>query len=332
MIPQSSYIRYRRHWGISPKTRYQLGECDALVSAIRASPVPPAVQARLIDMDTSDEARTVMELAEIESREPLGVELLPRLHRLAAGGPEEDGLPRVGAFRTDPARADYPVPGAEQVPELTAGLFNWLDRDFPPAVKGGNLGSAVIRALVTHVYLLWIRPFAEGNSRTARLAEACVLLDAGYPAVAARIPSAFYGASRPEYLRQLRLAARERSLTSFISFAAAGLRNGLVDLHDAMRRAHFASAWRGFVLDRLEGHPHRKRTVLRRRRDLMLALPLDGTRDIEEIAQLDQHTVRLYSGLSQRTLRRDLDFLVRTGLVSVTRGRFAVNTDPLRLR
>lgn len=273
-----------------------------------------------------------MKLAGIERREPLGVELLPRLHRLAGGGPEEDGVAGVGVFRTGPARADYPTPGAEQVPELTAGLFSWLDRDFPPAVEGGNLGSAVIRAIVTHVYLLWIHPFAEQNGRTARLAEACVLLDAGYPAVAARIPGAFYAASRPEYLRRLQLAARERSLTSFISYAADGLRGGLHDLHDAMRRVHFASAWRGFVLDRLERHPHRKRTVLRRRRDLILALPLDGTRDLEEIARLDQRTAQLYSGLSQRTLRRDLDFLVRTGLVSVTRGRFAVNTDPLRLR
>ena len=148
MIPQSSYIRYRRHWGISPRTRYQLGECDALVSAIRASPVPPSVQARLIDMDRSDEARAVMALAGIRSREPLGVESLPRLHRLAAGGPEGDAVAGTGVFRTGPARADYPTPGAEQVPELTAGLFSWLDRDFPPAGERGNLGSAVIRACV----------------------------------------------------------------------------------------------------------------------------------------------------------------------------------------
>ena len=273
-----------------------------------------------------------MELAGIESREPMGVELLPLLHRLAGGRPEGDGAAGTGVFRTGPAHAGYPTPGAEQVPELTAGLFSWLDRDFPPAGEGGNLGSAVIRALVTHVYLLWIRPFAEGNGRTARLAEACVLLDAGYPAVAASIPGAFYAASRPEYLRHLELAARDRSLTSFISYAADGLRGGLHDLADSIRRAHFASAWRGFVLERLEGHPHRKRTVFRRRRDLMLALPLDGTRDLEEIARLDPRTARLYSGLSERTLRRDLDFLVRTGLLSASRGRFAVNTDPLRLR
>jgi len=49
LIPQSSHIRYRRHWGVSPKTRYQLGECDALVSVIRATPVRPELQARLID-------------------------------------------------------------------------------------------------------------------------------------------------------------------------------------------------------------------------------------------------------------------------------------------
>lgn len=332
MIPQSSHIRYRRHWGVSPKTRYQFGECDALVSVIRATPVRPELQARLIDEGASDEARAVMDLAATEDREAVGVELLFRLHRMVQGSPAGVAGAAAGEFRTGHASADYPTPGAEQVPELTAGLFSWLDRDFPPAGEGGDLGSAVIRALVTHIYLLWIRPFTAGNGPVARLAEACVLLDAGYPGLAARIPGTFYAASRPEYLRQLQLAARERSLTSFISYAAEGLRAGLGDLCDSIRRAHFETAWRGFVLDRFEGHAHRKRTVFRRRRELMLALPIEATCELDDIPRLNAHIARLYSGLSERTLRRDLGFLVQTGLLSVSRGRFAVNSDALRLR
>ncbi len=332
MIPQSSHIRYRRHWGVSPKTRYQLGECDALVSAIRSTPVRPELQARLVEEDASDEAQAVIELAGTEGGEAAGVERLFRLHRMARGGAGRIAEAGAGEFRTGPASADYPTPRADQVPELTAGLFSWLDRDFPPAGGGSDPGSAVIRALVTHIYLLWIRPFGVGNGRTARLAEACVLLDAGYPAIAARIPGTFYASSRPEYLRQFRLATRERSLTSFISYAVEGLRGGLADLCDSVRRAHFESAWRGFVLDRFEGHAHRKRSVFRRRRELMLALPLEGSCELEDIPGLNARISRLYSGLSERTLRRDLGFLVQTGLLSAARGRFAVNADALRLR
>lgn len=332
MIPQSSHVRYRRHWGVSPKTRYQLGECDALVSAIRETPALPELQARLIDEDGSGEARAVMEIAGTEDREPGGVKLLFRLHAIARRGPGGDTGVGAGEFRTGPAVTGQPAPGAEQVPELTAGLFGWLDRDFPPAVERGDLGSAVIRALVTHVYLLWIRPFAAGNGRTARLAEACVLLDGGYPAIAARIPGTFYAASRAEYHRQVELTTRERSLTSFIAYAVQGLRDGLRDLLDSIGRAHFESAWRGFVLDRFQGHPHRKRTVFRRRRDLMLALPLERPCEIEEIPRLSERISRLYSGLSERTLRRDLDVLVQIGLVSVARGRISANTAALRLR
>jgi Fic family protein len=182
------------------------------------------------------------------------------------------------------------------------------------------------------VYLLWIHPFADGNGRCARLAEACVLLEAGFPAVAARVPVEFYAATRAEYLRQLELATRERSLTSFISYATRGLRDGLRRLFRLIGTEQFESAWRGLVLDRFEGHPHRSRKVVRRRLELMLALPLDGTRDLEEIASLNQRIEQLYSGLSRRTLRRDLDSLAQTGLVTVTRGRFAANTGELRLR
>lgn len=331
MEAQSAHIRYRRHWGVSPRTRYQLGECDALVSAIRATPVRPEVRARLIDDDRSDEVRAVIEIARAENREPVGTDLLLRLHRMVGGGPGGDTAAVAGEFRTGPAAGHAP-PRADQVADLTDGLFSWLDRELPQAGAGGDPGSAVIRALVTHIYLLWIRPFAGGNGRTARLAEACVLLDAGYPAIAARIPTRFYAASRPEYLRQLELANRDRSLTSFISYATQGLRDGLRELFDSLRRVHFESAWRGFVLDRFEGHPHRKRTVFRRRLDLMLALPLEATCEIDEIARLDQRIAHLYSGLSERTLRRDLGFLAQTGLLTVTRGRCAVNTDALRLR
>ena len=129
-----------------------------------------------------------------------------------------------------------------------------------------------------------------------------------------------------------KLALGTRSLTSFISYATRGFRDGLRELFDSMRRAQFESAWRGFVLDCFEGHPHRKRTVFRRRRELMLALPLEGIFEIEEIARMDERIARLYSELSERTLRRDFDFLAQTGLLTVTRGRFALNTDALRLR
>ena len=286
----------------------------------------------MMDDGGSDEARAVVKIARSEDREPVGTDLLLRVHHVAQGGPQGNAEVVAGEFRTGPAAASYATPGADQVPELTAELFGWLDREFPPAGGDSDLGSAVIRALVTHAYLLWIHPFANRNARTARLMEACVLLDAGYPAVAARIPTRFYQATRPEYLRQLELANRDRSLTSFISYATRGFRDGLRELFDSMRRAQFESAWRGFVLDCFEGHPHRKRTVFRRRRELMLALPLEGTFEIDEIARLDHRIARLYSELSERTLRRDFDFLAQTGLLTVTRGRFALNTDALRLR
>ena len=143
-----------------------------------------------------------------------------------------------------------------------------------------------MRAAVTHVYVLWIRPFGDGNGRAARALESYVLMSSGTPVIASQILTCFYRETRGEYLRQLRLATADRSLTSFIAYAAEGLRDGLVETLGAVRRIQFESAWREFVYDRFDAHPQRKRSVLRRRRELMLAFPLDTRLAVDEVALL----------------------------------------------
>ena len=366
--------RYRRHWSISPRTRYQLGECDALVTAIRSSPLPPeahrqqlsaatrgaalattAIGGNLLSADevaealASDhpipgehhfatEARSaadavLMLVNEIAGDAPAPVDaaLLLRLHgRIGAGLGEHLGA-TPGQLRTGEARAAYSAPRADDVPGLLDGLFGWLEREFPRAAPAGEFGDAVVRALVTHVYVLWIRPFGDGNGRVARALESYVLMCAGTPMIASQILTCFYHETRSEYLRQLRLATADRSLTSFIAYASEGFRDGLVETLAEVRRIQLESAWREFVYDRFDAHPQRKRTVFRRRRDLMLAFPLEGRLEMEQAGLLNPEIAQRYGALSERTLRRDLAFLTRIGLLAEADGRFFANTGALRV-
>ena len=360
---------YRRHWGLSARTRYRLGECDALVAAIRSTPIRPEEQRRLLDAALAEGARATVSLAGPPPRPDDGLNLHPgrpamgggrvaaeernaaatayrlidevagggtvaaddaflrRLHRrIGTGlGRHFGGVP--GRYRGEGPTA-RPAPRANRVPGLVDGLLRWLDREF--ADGRADLGDALVRAVVTHVYLLWIHPFVDGNGRVARMIESRILLGAGVPAIASQLLARFYHRTRAEYHRQLEVATRDRSLTAFIAYAAEGFRDGLRATLDEIQRLHFASAWRGFVFETCERQPHRKHTVLERRRNLALAFPLHGGFTPDEVVTLDAPTAKRYGTLSERTLRRDLNFLVRIGLVTVEGRRFSANTAALR--
>ena len=373
MESPSSDLRYRRHWGISSRTRYQLGQCDALISAIRETPVRPEDHRSFLDaalargamattaieggpldehevgrlmagrrlpvsrgyqeaevMNVVRATRTLLD--ELGAGTPPAVDtgLLLRVHRMIGEGLGERLDAEPGQFRSEGQTAPYTVPKADDVPGLAAGVLDWLNREFPHSGPGGDFGQAIVRALVTHVYVLRIRPFGDGNGRTARLLEAYVLTAAGNPAIASHLPADFYNETRREYFRQLEAASRDRSLTSFIGYAVEGLRDGLRDLHGAVAAANFRTAWRDFVVARLAGTGLRKKTVLHRRRELVLAMPLEGSLDIGEIALLDAEVAHTYGGLSRRTLRRDLAFLVEAGLLNEVDNRLSANTGLLR--
>lgn len=373
MESQPTRPRYRRHWGISPRTRFQLGQCDALVSAIRTTPVHPDDHRRFLDaalakaavattaieggpldetevgalmagrrlppsrdpqatevMNVVAATRTLLDEVAAGTTAPVTPALLLRMHGLIGAdlGDRLDAEP--GRFRTGGQGGRYTAPRAGDVPELIGGVFEWLDREFPRSGPDGEFSQAAVRALVTHVYVLWIRPFGDGNGRTARLLEAYILAAAGTPSIASHLLADFYNETRREYFRQLEQSSRDRSLTSFIAYAVEGLRDGLERLHGAVGEARFRIAWHDFVRTRLADLDLRKRSVLERRTQLMLAMPLEGSLDIDEVAVLDAGTAHRYGGLSRRTLRRDLRFLAGTGLLTGSVEGFSANTGLLR--
>ena len=370
---QPTRPRYRRHWGISPRTRFQLGQCDALVSAILNTPVHPDDHRRFLDAalakaaaattaiegDPLDESevgalmagrrvppsrdpqatevmnvvtatRTLLDELAAGTATPVTPDLLLRIHALIGAdlGDRLDAEP--GQYRTGGQGGRYTAPSAGDVPGLIDGVFEWLGREFPRSGPDGEFSQAAVRALVTHVYVLWIRPFGDGNGRTARLLEAYVLAATGTPAIASHLLTEFYNETRREYFRHLEQSSRDRSLTSFIAYAVEGLRDGLERLHGTVSEANFAVAWRNFVRARLEELDLRKRSVLERRTELMLAMPLEGSVDLDQVAVLDAETAQRYGGLSRRTLRRDLRFLAGTGLLTGSEVAFSANTGLLR--
>lgn len=280
-----------------------------------------------------DAMNSLLDEVESEGGQPVTRELLLGMHRMIGRnlGEHFDAIP--GRFRTDPRTVGpYRCPQHEDVEDLVDRLCAWLAGGFPSTAGESPLANAVIQAIVAHVYLEWIHPFGDGNGRTGRLLEFHVLLRAGHPDIASHVLCNFYNKTRSEYYRQLHVATQTRSLTAFIDYAVEGFRDGLSEVLTTVQRSQLEIAWRSLVHERFGRLRHRKTSVLTRRRDLMLAIPLEQSLSMEEIALVDTRTARVYGGLSDRTLQRDVALLVEMGLLAASDKQYSANVDLLHAR
>ena len=190
-------------------------------------------------------------------------------------GEHFDAIP--GQLRTDDrVVGPYKCPRPDDVVPLVERLCEWLQEQFRYSSGEQGFSDAVVQAIVTHVYIEWIHPFGDGNGRTGRLLEFYILLRAGNPDIASHILSNFYNETRAEYYRQLDSANKASDLSAFIAYAVQGYRDGLRETLSTIQRSQFEIGWRNLIYDRFASHRYRKKNVFKRRRDLVLNLPLAG--------------------------------------------------------
>jgi hypothetical protein len=137
---------------------------------------------RRSDFSADAEARTVGAALRLtaESGQLLGVwrqspvQVLARLHLVAAGGTEADrvGRPRLaGEPVTEDPLIAVPLPDADEVAARLEGLATML--------LAGTEAPALVVAAVVHGELLALRPFASYNGPVARAAQRIVLVGSG---------------------------------------------------------------------------------------------------------------------------------------------------------
>ena len=228
----------------------------------------------------------------------------------------------------------YRCPRAEDVPALLDLLCDWLQAELAQRDGPAAFTSAVVEAIVAHVYIEWIHSFGDGNGRTGRLLEFYLLLRAGNPDVASHILSNFYNLTRAEYYRQLDRARRTRDLTAFIAYAVQGYRDGLLETLGRIQELQLETAWRVLVHDRFAKRPYRKKNVFKRQRELMLNVPLHDAVSLDELPTRTIHLARAYAALTEKTLVRDVQVLVELDLIvrDPESRHYLANLDLLRRR
>ena len=231
----------------------------------------------------------------------------------------------VGGYRCPPQG-----PGRDQVEGLVTQLCEWLQQEFKYASGKQSFMNGIVKAIVTHVYIEWIHPFDDGNGRTGRLIEFYLLLRAGVPDICAHTLSNHYNDTRPEYYKHLSRCRDKKDLTSFIDYAVAGFLDGLKEVWGKIASELFEKAWRGHVYDKF-AEIKLSRAVFKRRRRLLLEIPLFKSYGIEEIQYASPKIAREYDGVSPTMVHRDIKYMKDAKLLVVDpeSGKISANTDIL---
>ena len=189
-----------------------------------------------------------------------------------------------------------------------------------PLAADNPIAYAILKAIFAHLYLAWIHPFGDGNGRTARLLEFYILVGAGLPQPACHLLSNHYNQTRSEYYRQLdRARQTDDGGVRFISYAVAGLMDGLGEQIDLIREHQWDVAWVNHVHEIF-------RTVsgsaASRQRTLALSLSrTEAPVRIAAIPTLDADLGRAYATVTSRTLHRDIKALIDLGLAVYEDGK-----------
>lgn len=237
------------------------------------------------------------------------------------------GIP--GQFRTrNVFIGAYKPPDYKHVPDLIDKLCSFLENEFHYE-KGQKFGETVVQAIITHVYLEWIHPFEDGNGRTGRLLEFYLLMRAGNPDIASHILANHYNDTKIEYYRQLDKAGKTGDLTEFIEYALLGFRDGLITSFGIIQTNLFTIAWQKLVYDKFSDINYRVVEVFKRRRRVLLNMPINEELSADKLFFNDPESAKEYASLTKITLKREIDEFINMDLLVKAGDKYRANIELL---
>lgn len=255
----------------------------------------------------------------------LSTDLVCELNRWVLEGVEAKPETPPGTIRSHSVVAGpYLGAPARDCQHLLERLVEWLDSDLfrpDPAEPEGDRNAfalAVFSALLAHLYIAWIHPFADGNGRTARLLEYLILARCGMvPLAAANLMANHFNLTRDRYYARLAAASTERDVVGFLAYGIEGLVDGLAEQSELVREQHLQLAWASYVAETMAKFP--TSPASERQHALVEALPGDSTVSRADLAGLTPQLAQMYARTGPRTLSRDLNRLGHAGLIEVNR-------------
>ena len=257
--------------------------------------------------------RYVAEFVSHNPDAPISEQLILRFHEILTQGidyPHNE----PGRYRNHPVTVGFYRPPADggEVRRLMAELVRWL-----------NTGRAaswdpVLRAIVSHFYVVSIHPFGDGNGRTSRAVESFLFYKAGVNVRGYYSLANYFYRNRQEYVEKLNLIQTRggNDLTPFVVFALNGLVQELEAVHaevlEVVKRIAFRDYAREFLND-----AGRLGTPAGERQLHFLTELSDETVSLRDLRSGVHRLYYLYRDVTTRTLMRDINYLKEHGLIIV---------------
>jgi len=274
-------------------------------------------------------------------RVPLSLSWIKTANRLLLAGLEgqlEKGVVPGEVPRYTVGVGPYTGAPRAECEYLLDRLCRWLSDDSRWHLEWDNnedkTGYNILRGVFAHLYIAWIHPFGDGNGRTARLAEFATLVHGGVPLLSAHLLSNHYYATHSEYYRQLDRSSRagcgSGDPIGFVLYALQGLADGLAMQCRGIERIQVRLAWEHHATDFFGGI--RPSPARRRQRKLVLSLAREQSirpKPIpkKELQDMTRDLTRLYATKTSKTLTRDVNWLVKQGLIEKRDGGYRARVE-----
>jgi len=266
-------------------------------------------------------------------------DLIKDFNRMVLKGLPVDDHVTPGEIRTDPVVVgNYRGAPAEDCEYLLDQMVEWLNG---PTFQSDDseicFALVLAKSVYAHLYLAWIHPFGDGNGRTARLVEFMILASCGMvPMPAAHLLSNHYNLTRDQYYRELDRASRGRvsrgtrgDTLGFLAYAIAGFIDGIREAIEMVQMQQISVAWVNYIHEQFSQESNTK--AMERQRALVLAMPTVDPVSRSDIAGVTPKVAQLYAKAGPRTLSRDLNHLLKMGLIRRVGGRgFVARADIVR--
>jgi Fic family protein len=250
--------------------------------------------------------------------EPLTPALIRQINRLVLDklSLPEDVIP--GEIKEGKSGAKHSGAPAEDCEYLLQALCDWLNSESFTPPPGFDLVYGIIRAVIAHIYLVWIHPFGAGNGRTARLVEYMLLFEAGIPSLAAVLPTRHYSITRNEYFRLIEASGRGGGdIETFLKYSAQGFLDCLREQAEQIRSLQGDIIWLGHIREVFGDNI--KSAGYKRKENLLIDLSgLKTPAPVAGLSEISGRVAKAYARRSGKTLNRDLNSLIGMGLVEKT--------------
>lgn len=225
----------------------------------------------------------------------------------------------------------YLAPRWQDVPALVEEFVRWLEQlrsaVTPTSSPQDRFVTAVLAAILAHLYIAWIHPFGNGNGRLARLVEVQILSESGVvPIVATNLLSDHYNKTRSNYY--LALDAAQHDVVAFIRYALEGFLDELRAQIEVVKRENVQIHWESYVYEVFRRMPSTQ--ARDRQRELALEMPEDRSITAREATELTPRLARKYALAGERTPARDLNDLAKMGLVMKDKRRYQARRNVIR--